>query len=134
MYQQATLVKSVITAGASGFVLKDDRQAIQELASIVRTVAQGGIHFSRQAHEQLFRKLSSDQGLTPRQLDVLSLCAAYPDKTTSDIANELGIANSTVRNLLSETYQRLGVHSRVSAVAKARHLGMISPEVPGVKS
>lgn len=64
-------------------------------------------------------------------MDVLSLCAAYPDKTTADIANDLGVANSTVRNLLSETYQRLNVHSRVSAVTKARQLGMIPPEVAG---
>jgi len=131
MYHQATLVKSVIDAGASGYILKDDRQAIQELASIVKTIAQGGMHFSRQAHEQLFKKFANHQGLTPRQLDVISLCAAYPEKTTGDIAKELGVANSTVRNLLSDTYQRLGVHSRVSAVTKARQLGIISPEVPG---
>jgi len=131
MYHQATLIKSVIDAGASGYILKDDRKAIQELASIVKSIAKGGIHFSRQAHEQLYKKKPSQLRLTPRQLDVLSLCAAYPDKTTADIAKELGVANSTVRNLLSETYQRLNVHSRVSAVAKARQIGMISPEVAG---
>lgn len=131
MYHQATLIKSVVDAGACGYILKDDRQSIQELASIVKTIAKGGIYFSRQAHEQIFKKSPSQKALTPRQLDVLSLCAAYPDKTTPDIANDLGVANSTVRNLLSETYQRLNVHSRVSAVTKARQLGMIPPEVAG---
>jgi DNA-binding CsgD family transcriptional regulator len=37
------------------------------------------------------------------------------------------IAHSTFRNLLSEAYLKLGIHSRSAAIAKARQLGLISP-------
>ena len=36
--------------------------------------------------------------------------------------------NSTVRNLLSGAYLRLGVRNRAAAVAKARQLGLISAQ------
>ena len=40
------------------------------------------------------------------------------------------VSNSTVRNLLSNAYLRLGVHTRMAAVDKARELGMITPLLP----
>ncbi|MHC4537559.1 MAG: response regulator, partial [Planctomycetota bacterium] len=51
MYDQASLVKNVMEAGASGFIIKDDRDTIQELASVARSIAKGGIHMSRLAHD-----------------------------------------------------------------------------------
>ncbi len=128
MHHQASLVKSVMEAGASGYIMKDDRHTIQELASVVRTVASGGVHMSKLAHAQYFKKTPKSGSLTPRQREALSLCAAFPDKTSAEIAHELGIANSTLRNLLSEAYLRLAVRSRPAAVAKARRLGMLTPE------
>ena len=65
--------------------------------------------------------------LTPRQIEVLSLCAAYPDAMTSELAEKLNVANSTIRNLLSSAYLRLGVRSRAAAVARAQQLCLIVP-------
>jgi len=42
----------------------------------------------------------------------------------------MNVANSTVRNLLSGAYLRLGVNSRAAAIAKARQLGLIPPDSP----
>jgi len=80
----------------------------------------------------MFKKLPKESTPTVRQLEVLSLCASYPDATSAELANRLGIANSTFRNLLSEAYLRLDVRNRTSAIAKARQLGLISPETPTV--
>ena len=55
------------------------------------------------------------------------MCAARPDLTSAALAQELNLAHSTVRNLLSSAYYRLGVSNRAAAVAKARHLGLIAP-------
>ena len=63
-------------------------------------------------------------------MEVISLCAAYPDASTSDLAQMMTISNSTVRNLLSSLYLRLGVHSRTAAVEKAREMGLITPRPP----
>lgn len=127
MHNQPSLIKAVMDAGASGYILKDDQSTIQELGNVISSVAEGGIHLSQQAYQQLFKKLTKENKLSPRQLEVLSLCAAYPDATTREIADKLGVAHSTVRNFLSAAYLQLNVRSRASAVDKARHLGLITP-------
>ncbi len=131
MYQQGTLIENVMKVGASGYILKDDRQTLEQLESVIRSVAQGGIHLSRVAHEQLNKKINGDALLTTRQVEVLSLCAAYPNKTSFEIAQIMEIANSTVRNLLSKAYFRLGVNNRPAAIAKARHLGLLADQMGG---
>lgn len=70
------------------------------------------------------------KNLTPRQLEVLSLSAALPDLSSAQLAQRLGIAASTLRNMMSEAYLRLGVHNRAAAIAKARQLGLITPYPP----
>lgn len=129
MHAERGLIRAVMEGGASGYILKDDQSTARDLGSVVLSVAGGGIYFSQKAH-QLYVKAQSpgDELLTGRQLEVLSLCAAYPNDTTSELAKRLDIANSTLRNLLSGAYVRLGVHTRVAAISKARHLGLITPE------
>ena len=130
MYNVRALVKAVMEAGASGFILKNDQAAIRELGNIVRSIANGGIHFSKQPHQHLLKLISEESLLTVRQLQALSLCVAYPDATTDELAGRMGVANSTVRNLLSGAYLRLNVHNRTAAIAKARQLGLITPQGP----
>ena len=133
MYAQRSLIKAVMEAGASGYILKEDRPSIRELESIVRSVARGGIYFSQQAHEKLQRPQADDPILTQRQREVLSVSAAYPDLTAAELALKLNVANSTVRNLLSGAYLRLGVRNRAAALSKAQRLGLITPLSPTVK-
>jgi DNA-binding NarL/FixJ family response regulator len=128
-YGPRSLVKAVMEAGSSGYVLKDDQTFIRELGSVVRSIAQGGICLSRQVYEQLPHS-QMEESLTSRQLKVLSLLSAYPDMTTADVALKLGVAPPTVRNLLSDAYLRLGVRNRSAAVAKAYQLGLVTPPEP----
>ena len=48
----------------------------------------------------------------------------------AELAQQMTVSNSTVRNLLSSAYLRLGVHSRTAAVEKAREMGLITPRPP----
>jgi len=130
MHNKPTIIKTVMEAGASGYILKDDQETLRDLANVVSTVANGGIHLSQQAYKQLFKRVPRESTLTTRQLELLSLCAAYPDATTEELAEHLGIANSTVRNLLSGTYLRLDVHTRAAAIMKALQLGLITSITP----
>jgi len=132
MYSQRALIRSIMEAGASGFILKDDQAAIRELAAIIRLVAQGGIHLSQKAHQELLKRASSNlsQPLSNRQTEALSLCAAYPEADTAYLAQMMGVANSTIRNLLSGAYLKLNVRNRAAAVSKARQMGLIAPESP----
>ncbi|MBE0670028.1 MAG: response regulator transcription factor [Anaerolineales bacterium] len=127
MHAERGLIRAVMDAGASGYILKDDQTVLKELGSVVRTVAGEGIHFSPIAHALYAKHLAGEEILTPRQLEVLSLCAAYPDDSTAELARRLNISNSTLRNLLSSAYLKLEVHNRTGAVAKAQQTGLITP-------
>jgi len=70
--------------------------------------------------------------LAKRELEVLSVCLSYPDCTTAELAEKMSISNSTVRNLLSGAYLKLGVRTRFAAIEKARRLELISSEAPSV--
>jgi DNA-binding NarL/FixJ family response regulator len=132
MFSEPGLMRSLIEAGASGYILKDDQAAFQDLGNVVLSIAHGGIYFSRKAHSIYMQAESLNEGetLTPRQMEVISLCAAYPDASTADLAEMMSISNSTVRNLLSSVYLRLGVRSRTAAVEKAREMGLVTPRPP----
>ena len=126
MHKQKALIKAIVEAGASGFVFKDDRETLQKFSSVIHMIARGGIYFSREAHQLFMRQPLQAAHLSPRQLEVLSLCEAYPEKTTAELAEKLAVADATVRNTLSILYERLGVRGRAAALAKARELGLIA--------
>ena len=136
MHAERGIIRAVMQSGASGYILKDDQKTIQDLGNVILSIASGGIHLSEKAYASYMKNRSAtgDEPLTGRQMKVLSLCAAYPDHTTSELAREMNVANSTVRNMLSEMYIRLGVHSRAAAIAKARQLGLIAPDSPSLST
>jgi DNA-binding NarL/FixJ family response regulator len=132
MLAERALIRAVMDAGADGYILKDDQAAIEGLDSVVISVLKGGIYLSQQASDHLFKRQQRDTGsiLTPRQLEALSLCAAYPEWSRSDLASHLSVSHSTARNLLSGAYLRLGVRNLPAAIIKARQLGLITPIPP----
>lgn len=134
MYAERGLIRAVMEVGASGYILKDDQASIRDLGNIVLSVAGGGIYFSYRAHQIFLKHQLSQDGapLSPRQLEALSLCAAYPDRTTSELAKEMAISNSTIRNLLSGAYIKLGVRTRAAAIARAREMEIITSAGPAL--
>lgn len=62
--------------------------------------------------------------LTKREKDVFELLVL--NKTTKEIAQELGISEKTVRNHVSNTMQKLGCKGRAGAVIELLKLGEIS--------
>lgn len=66
----------------------------------------------------------SNRILTNREKEVFELLIL--NKTTKDIARQLGISEKTVRNHISNAMQKLGVNGRASAVVELLKLGEIS--------
>jgi DNA-binding NarL/FixJ family response regulator len=133
MHKLHSLVQAVMKAGAKGYILKDDTQAIMQLGEIVTSVAAGGVYFSEGSFAALVNQPAPEQDvnlITKRQQEALSLCAAKPGYTMDKIAEELDIAGSTLRNLLSDSYKRLKVRNLAAAIIKARELGLITPLPP----
>jgi two-component system, NarL family, nitrate/nitrite response regulator NarL len=133
MHKERSLIRAVLEAGASGYILKDDTHAIQELGNIIVSIANGGIYMSEQVHQTLLKMNAEEPEvkLSPRQLEALSLSASYPNSTSWDISSKMGIKHATVRNLLSGAYIKLEVSNRAAAIEKARRLGIL-PEEPHI--
>jgi PAS domain S-box-containing protein len=69
------------------------------------------------------RPTSPGPELTPRQRDVLRILAE--GKSTGEIALDLGLSPTTVRNHVAGLIAALGVHSRLQAVVAARRAGLL---------
>ncbi len=64
--------------------------------------------------------------LTKREREVFELLIL--NKSTVEIANELGISEKTIRNHISNAMQKLGVSGRACAVVELLKLGELSLE------
>lgn len=62
--------------------------------------------------------------LTKREKEVFKLLIL--NKTTKEIAEELGISEKTIRNHISNAMQKLGVKGRTQAVIELIKLGELS--------
>lgn len=69
---------------------------------------------------------ASAAGLTARELEVLRLIAV--GQTPHDISEQLVISPKTVSSHLQHILTKLGVNSRLQAVALAYQLGLVTPE------
>lgn len=130
MHAQRAMIKSILEAGTSGYILKDDYASIRNLSNIIETLAKGGTYISNRVSEIIFNGHIEESVLTKRELEVLSICAAYPDESTGALADRLEIANSTVRNFLHKIYIKLQVHGRAAAILKAQELGLLPSSDP----
>ena len=66
---------------------------------------------------------SQRESLTAREKEVLRLMAE--GVSSRDIASKLGISYATVRTHIRSLDAKLGVHSKVQAIVKARELALI---------
>ncbi len=130
MHSQRLLIRALLDTGVSGFILKDDTASIRDLASIIRLIDDGGIHLSPSVFQILMDTQATDLNppLNPRQLEAITICAAYPNESTAQLATRMEIESSTMRNLLSGAYIKLGVRTRAAAILKARQMGLIFPD------
>lgn len=136
MHTDRMLIRAVMDAGANGYILKDDHRSIRELGNVIQSIAGGGIYLSEKARVIFIkdRDAAIEEPLSARMLEVISLCAAYPNSKTAELAEKMRVANSTVRNLLSNAYIRMGVGNRAAAIAKARQMGIIPVDTPAPQS
>jgi DNA-binding NarL/FixJ family response regulator len=116
---------AAIEAGASAFIHKS--RAANEVVDAIRTVASGGTLFTpRTIATLLNRRREMDtqlESLTPREKEVLRLMAE--GVASRDIAAKLGISYTTVRTHIRSLGSKLGVHSKLEAIVKARELALI---------
>ncbi len=90
------------------FTEEQDRAAIAELGRMARQARQvSGVVAN----------------LTPRELEVLRLLGH--GLTMKQVASRLGLSPRTVESHIAKLYRKLGVRTRVQAVARGAALGLI---------
>lgn len=117
-------VSGAILAGAAGYVLK--QRAGRELVSAIRKVGQGGTVLDPALTEGVLARMRT--GGEPDRLRHLSaqerriLVSIAEGRTNRQIAEELFLAEKTVRNYVSNLLAKLGMHRRSAAAAYAARL------------
>jgi two-component system, NarL family, response regulator LiaR len=126
-FRDDDLVKSVLQAGAIGYLLKN--VTAEELSDAIRSAYAGRPVLSPEAAQVLIHaSLHSEKqkyDLTEREREVLSLLVK--GLSNNDIADRLVVSRSTVKFHVSSILSKLGVSSRTEAVALALSNKIINP-------
>ena len=122
VYDDDERIFDAMCAGASGYLLKKTPPA--RLLDSLREVASGGAPMSPEVAKRviaLFREIRpperADYELTPHETRLLKLLVQGHNYKTA--AAELGVTVHTVSFHLRSIYEKLQVHSKTEAVAKA---------------
>ena len=126
-------IYEALSAGASGFVLKDDPP--EQLIAAVRTVAAGDALLSpaitRRVIEQFTR---TPRPTPPKELDELTAREGEIFRliarglSNAEIAQELYISDTTVKTHVTHILQKLNLRDRVQAVVLAYRTGLFEPD------
>jgi DNA-binding NarL/FixJ family response regulator len=121
-------VIQALKAGASGYVLKDS--SADAIASSVVAVMSGEKVMASAVANRVLEMLTGTttpkefyDGLTNREIEILKLLAN--GMANKQIAYRLKISEKTVRNHVSNTYEKLGIYDRSQAVLYAVRKGLV---------
>jgi len=122
VYDDDERIFDALCAGASGYLLK--RTSPAKIIENIREVASGGAPMSPEVASRvirLFRDVRpperADYELTPHEIRLLKLLVEGYNYTTA--AAKLGVSFNTVKFHMRHIYEKLQVHSKSEAVAKA---------------
>jgi DNA-binding NarL/FixJ family response regulator len=131
-------VYAALTAGASGFLLKDVTP--EHLVAAVRLVRSGDALLAPTITRRLIERFAHREesppsgphrdlsGLTPRELEVLRLLAT--GLSNAELADRLFLSPTTVKTHVGRILSKLDLRDRVQAVVLAYESGLISPQGP----
>ena len=132
MYRQDQYVFEAIKAGARAYLLKDADS--DELLHSIRLVADGEVLLDPAIALQMmdeFRRLQQESvngenvaDLSDRERQILRLVAQGLDN--SEIGNRLGLSEKTIRNRLTQVFDKLHVNNRIQATLVALRQGLAS--------
>ena len=129
VYEDDERIFDALCAGAAGYLLK--RTPPARLLEALREAVTGGAPMSPEIAARvisLFREIRpperSDCALTPHELRLLKLIVEGHNYTTA--AAELAVSYNTVKFHMRHIYEKLQVHSKSEAVAKALRNRLVS--------
>ncbi len=132
MHTGEQYIHAALTAGANGYILKDDSH--KELLAAINNVLNGKIHLSPSICSNVVNRYLNNSGtaspiktkeiLTRREKEVIKLIAeGYRSK---DIAEQLSISIKTVEKHRSNLMKKLNLHSISSLTNYAIQNGLVN--------
>ena len=127
-FETDSYVLQALRAGASGYVLKDAQ--VDSIVSSILAVMSGERVMASAVANRVIDLLTGTttpkefyDGLTAREVEILKLMAiGHPNK---QIARRLDISEKTVRNHVSNMYEKLHIYDRSQAVLYAVRKGLV---------
>jgi two-component system, NarL family, nitrate/nitrite response regulator NarL len=136
--RDSKLHETSILRGACGLVLK--QEPAETLLKAIEKVHQGQLWLDRATTGRIFLELSNPkreaardantpklEALTARERDVVRQVVLAPGADNQRLAEELQIAEHTLRNHLSRIYDKLGVPNRLELYVYAQRHGLSVP-------
>lgn len=127
-FETDSYVLQALRAGASGYVLKDAQ--VDSIVSSILSVMSGERVMASAVANRVIDLLSGTStpkefydGLTAREVEILRLIAV--GQANKQIARRLDISEKTVRNHVSNMYEKLHIYDRSQAVLYAVRKGLV---------
>lgn len=124
MYDQPLLLRELISAGISGYLLKsvDRKELVAAIRGVYQSPERMVLSISRESLAELHRP--SHPSLSEQQLTVLRLVAKA--LSNRQIATRMRLSEAAVKRHLHGVFIKLGAVSRIDAVNKATAAGLIA--------
>lgn len=137
-YQNPSLVRELLQAGAHGFVEKS--APLSELKKGINIVANGGSYFGPEVAQLLRDAVANPQAartptveiLTAREREILQLIAE--SYSTKEVASKLDISVKTAENHRTNLMKKLDLHDVASLTRYAIEHGLIDATNPNAAS
>ncbi|MCL2532929.1 MAG: response regulator transcription factor [Nocardiaceae bacterium] len=133
-FENDEYVMSAISAGASGFLLKDVPP--EQLLDAIRTVHRGDAVIEARSTRKLLQHVGPMLGapvqpalpedLTPREVEVLEAMAH--GLSNAEIAEKFVVSEATVKTHVGRVLSKTGSRDRVQAVLYAFQIGLVRPQ------
>ena len=121
---QRSDIQRALGSGAMGYIPKDTTSAI--MLNALQLVLSGGIYIPQNMtqldNKTSFNKANNNYGLTLRQVEVLTLL--IDGHSNKYIAQELQLAEATIKVHITNILKILGVSNRTQAAMEAQKLGL----------
>ena len=131
-------VYAALSAGASGFLLKD--VSPEHLVGAVRLVRSGDALLAPSITRRLIERYANRDprtatlhrdlsGLTPREVEVLRLLAK--GLSNAELAARLQLSDATVKTHIARILSKLQLRDRAQAIVAAYETGLVTPGAAG---
>lgn len=120
-----------IVRGARGVLVKTEPARV--ILQAIEKVHEGGRWHDDETNEIVFRRLKEEEerqsdpearkiaGLNPREIEVIKLIMKNPATTNRQLADQLHISESTLKNHITSINSKLGVKRRIDLFLYATH-------------